>query len=151
MKICMINAIKKIAYLTILGGIMSVNVETVVAEDLGVSLKNEFSALMKEIDKRNVPYVDEAIHKDYHDSFVFKGSPGAYSSSKKDYLSFLSEGKIGGVERTVAIKNIEFLDQFGIVRSNLESKVMKFDGIYTFIREDNKWKLLKAILVAEKK
>jgi hypothetical protein len=106
---------------------------------------------MAEIDKQNVGYVDKAMHEDYHDSFVFKGKPGPISNSKKEYIKYLSEKKIGGVERKVEVNSLEIMDQFGIVRSKLESKVMKFDGIFTFYKDGDNWVLIKAILVADKK
>ncbi|WCL49209.1 nuclear transport factor 2 family protein [Leptospira sp. GIMC2001] len=124
---------------------------TLQAEDLKVSLKKDFIKLMSEIDKQNVDYVEKAMHDDYHDSFVFKGSPGAISSTKKDYVKFLSEGKIGGMDRKVEISSLEIMDQFGIVKSKLESKVMKFDGNFTFYLNGKTWVLIKSIIVAEKK
>lgn len=121
------------------------------AEDLKVTLKKDFLKLMNEIDKQNVSYVEKAMHEDYHDSFVFKGKPGAISSSKKNYIQFLSEGKIGGIDRKVNIASIKLMDQFGIVHANLESDAMKFEGQFTFYLEGKNWLLIKAIIVAENK
>ncbi|HMV43321.1 MAG TPA: nuclear transport factor 2 family protein [Leptospiraceae bacterium] len=125
--------------------------ETIEEKDLKSSLESDFLSLMGQIDKQNVSYVEEALHKDYHDSVWIKGASGVFSSTKDDYLGYLSKGKIGGMDRKVEIRNLEILDQFGIIRSKLESNVMKFDGGFTFFLENNQWKLIKVVMVAEKK
>ncbi|MBM9589928.1 nuclear transport factor 2 family protein [Leptospira sp. 201903075] len=115
------------------------------------SLKGEFISLMKNIDERRVTEVEFGFHSDYTDSVSMKGSGSVFSSDKTKYIDSLKEGKIGGVERDVKIHSIEFLDQFGFVKADLESKVMKFQSLYTFYLNDEGWKMIKAVVVAEKK
>ncbi|TGL40360.1 nuclear transport factor 2 family protein [Leptospira perdikensis] len=114
-------------------------------------LKREFISLMKNIDERKVSEVESAFHSDYTDSVSIKGSGSIFSSDKTKYIESLKEGKIGGVEREVKVHSIEFLDQFGFVKADLESKVMKFQSVYTFYNDQNGWKIIKAVVVAEKK
>lgn len=115
------------------------------------SLKGEFISLMKNIDERRVTEVELGFHSDYTDSVSMKGSGSVFSSDKTKYIDSLKEGKIGGVEREVHIHSIEFLDQFGFVKADLESKAMKFQSLYTFYLNDEGWKMIKAVVVAEKK
>ncbi|WP_244279920.1 nuclear transport factor 2 family protein [Leptospira brenneri] len=115
------------------------------------SLKRDFISLMKKIDERKIEEVESGFHTDYTDSVSIKGSASVFSSNKTKYLESLKEGKIGGVERSVSIHSIDFLDSFGFVKADLESPVMKFRSIYTFYLDQGAWKIIKAVVVAEKK
>ncbi|WP_167482937.1 nuclear transport factor 2 family protein [Leptospira mtsangambouensis] len=114
-------------------------------------LKREFLSLMKNIDERKIAEVESGFHPDYADSVSIKGSASVFSSDKTKYIDSLKEGKIGGVDRAVHIHSIEFLDQFGFVKADLESPVMKFQSLYTFYNNQDGWKMIKAVVVAEKK
>ncbi|TGK88566.1 nuclear transport factor 2 family protein [Leptospira bourretii] len=114
-------------------------------------LKREFLSLMKNIDQRKIAEVESGFHSDYADSVSIKGSASVFSSDKTKYIDSLKEGKIGGVDRAVNIHSIEFLDQFGFVKADLESPVMKFQSLYTFYNDQERWKMIKAVVVAEKK
>lgn len=114
-------------------------------------LKREFLSLMKNIDQRKIAEVEFGFHSDYADSVSIKGSASVFSSDKTKYIDSLKEGKIGGVDRAVNIHSIEFLDQFGFVKADLESPVMKFQSLYTFYNDQERWKMIKAVVVAEKK
>ncbi|MCW7468476.1 nuclear transport factor 2 family protein [Leptospira kanakyensis] len=115
------------------------------------SLKEEFLMLMKNIDEGNTSAVEKKFHTEYADSVYIKGSDLIFSSNKIKYIESLKDGKIGGVERAVNIHSIDFLDKFGFVKADLESKVMKFQSMYTFYFEEGEWKMIKAVVAAEKK
>lgn len=136
-------------FLVILGGFMITN--QVVAEKNEESLRKEFLFIMKNIDGRNVSEIESKFHSDYADSVYIKGNGQVFSSNKTNYIQSLKDGKIGGVERQVHIHSIDFIDQFGFVKVDLESNVMKFQSMYTFYFEEREWKLIKAVVVAEKK
>ncbi|MCW7493546.1 nuclear transport factor 2 family protein [Leptospira soteropolitanensis] len=135
--------------LVILGGFMITN-EVVVGKD-EESLRKEFLFIMKNIDGRNVSEIESKFHSDYSDSVYIKGNDQVFSSNKANYIQSLKEGKIGGVERAVLIHSIDFIDQFGFVKVDLESHVMKFRSMYILYFEGGEWKLIKAVVVAEKK
>ncbi|MBM9548012.1 nuclear transport factor 2 family protein [Leptospira sp. 201903074] len=135
--------------LVILGGMMITNQTN--AEGNRDSLEKEFISVMRNIDERKVAEVESKFHGEYTDSVYIKGSDSIFSSNKTNYIQSLKEGKIGGVERNVRVHSIDFLDRFGFVKADLESKVMKFQSMYTFYLDQNEWKLIKAVVVAEKK
>ncbi|MCW7500923.1 nuclear transport factor 2 family protein [Leptospira sp. 2 VSF19] len=124
--------------------------EVVVGKD-EESLRKEFLFIMKNIDGRNVSEIESKFHSDYSDSVYIKGNDQVFSSNKANYIQSLKEGKIGGVERAVLIHSIDFIDQFGFVKVDLESHVMKFRSMYILYFEGGEWKLIKAVVVAEKK
>lgn len=136
-------------FLVILGGTMITN--QINAQGSEDSLKKEFIAIMKNIDARKVSEVESKFHSEYADSVYIKGNDSIFSSNKTNYIQSLRDGKIGGVERDIHIHSIEFLDQFGFVKADLESKVMKFRSMYTFYFDQGEWKIIKAVIVAEKK
>ncbi|MCW7487747.1 nuclear transport factor 2 family protein [Leptospira meyeri] len=115
------------------------------------SLEKEFLSIMKNIDERNISEVESKFHNEYADSVYIKGSESVFSSNKSNYIQSLRDGKIGGVRRDVQIHSVDFLDRFGFVLSALESNVMKFQSMYTFYLDQADWKLIKAVVVAEKK
>ncbi|TGK78158.1 nuclear transport factor 2 family protein [Leptospira montravelensis] len=123
----------------------------VVEEKNEESLKKEFLFIMKNIDERNVSEIESKFHSDYADSVYIKGNNTIFSSNKLNYIQSLKDGKIGGVEREVNIQSVDFIDQFGFIKVHLESKVMNFHSMYTFYFEEGEWKLIKAVVVAEKK
>ena len=140
---------KVFGFLVILGGIMITN--QISAERNEESLRKEFLFIMKNIDERKVSEIESKFHSDYADSVYIKGSGSIFSSNKTNYIQSLKDGKIGGVERDVRIHSIDFIDQFGFVKVDLESKVMKFQSMYTFYFDNGEWKMIKAAVVAEKK
>ncbi|EMJ89400.1 hypothetical protein [Leptospira meyeri] len=115
------------------------------------SLEKEFLSIMKNIDERNISEVESKFHNEYADSVYIKGSESVFSSNKSNYIQSLRDGKIGGVRRDVQIHSVDFLDRFGFVLAALESNVMKFQSMYTFYLDQADWKLIKAVVVAEKK
>ncbi|TGL88779.1 nuclear transport factor 2 family protein [Leptospira congkakensis] len=114
------------------------------------SLRKEFLMMMKNIDEGKASAVEPKFHGEYADNVYIKGNDVLFSSNKTKYIESLKEGKIGGVERTVNIHSIDFLDKFGFVKADLESKVMKFQSMYTFYLEEGGWKMIRAVVVAEK-
>lgn len=136
-------------FLVILGGMMITNQTK--AEGNRDSLEKEFISVMRNIDERKVSEVESKFHGEYADSVYLKGSDTIFSSNKTNYIQSLKDGKIGGVERKVRIHSIDLMDQFGFVKVELESKVMKFQSMYTFYWDQNEWKLIKAVVVVEKK
>ncbi|TGL13545.1 nuclear transport factor 2 family protein [Leptospira meyeri] len=115
------------------------------------SLEKEFLSIMENIDERNISEVESKFHNEYADSVYIKGSESVFSSNKSNYIQSLRDGKIGGVRRNVQVHSVDFLDRFGFVLATLESNVMKFQSMYTFYLDQTDWKLIKAVVVAEKK
>ncbi|PJZ79904.1 lumazine-binding family protein [Leptospira meyeri] len=115
------------------------------------SLEKEFLSIMENIDERNISEVESKFHNEYADSVYIKGSESVFSSNKSNYIQSLRDGKIGGVRRDVQVHSVDFLDRFGFVLATLESNVMKFQSMYTFYLDQTDWKLIKAVVVAEKK
>ncbi|XDD45841.1 nuclear transport factor 2 family protein [Leptospira sp. WS39.C2] len=114
------------------------------------NLEEEFKTFINNIDKRNVVVLEESFHDQYLDHVIIKGMEDIFVSNKEKYLKSLEEGKIGGVEREVKIHSIEIKENFGIVKADLDSKVMNFQTQYTFLNQLGKWKVIHALVSAKK-
>lgn len=130
------------------GGHMMTNQQS--KENVTESLKHAFNSFINDIDSRNVISLE---HK-FHDQFLDHVSIGGYTellvSNKDKYIQSLTEGKIGGIPRKIQINSLEFIDNFGIVKADLESNVMRFQTQYSFLWQDGDWKVIHALVVANK-
>lgn len=130
------------------GGNMNTNQSLV--ENSLKSLEDVFLAMVKNIDERDVNPLEDRFHKNYSDHVHLKGTDSVICANKESYLQSLRDGKLGGVERKIQIKSYSILDHFGIVNAELRSAVMKFQTQYSFVWEGGDWKLIHALVAAEK-
>ncbi|MBL0956350.1 MAG: nuclear transport factor 2 family protein [Leptospira sp.] len=119
-------------------------------ENTKESLEKVFTTFISNIDARDVFSLEKTFHDQFTDHVSVSGMEDIMVSNKEKYLQSLKDGKLGGVEREVQINSIDLVDNFGVVKANLQSKVMNFRTQYSFLWNDGDWKVIHALVSAKK-
>ncbi|TGM31384.1 nuclear transport factor 2 family protein [Leptospira levettii] len=119
-------------------------------ENTKESLEKVFKTFISNIDARDVSSLEKTFHDQFTDYVSVSGMEDMLVSNKEKYLQSLKDGKLGGVERKVQINSIDLVDNFGVVKANLQSKVMNFRTQYSFLWNQGDWKVIHALVSAEK-
>ncbi|MCW7463685.1 nuclear transport factor 2 family protein [Leptospira limi] len=114
------------------------------------SLEKVFKTFISNIDARDVSSLENTFHDQFTDHVSVSGMEDLLVSNKEKYLQSLKDGKMGGLERKVQINSIDLVDNFGVVKANLQSTVMNFRTQYSFLWNQGDWKVIHALVSAEK-
>lgn len=102
-------------------------------------------AFIKAGDESNRKALEQLMHPNYRALAHLPGSNAATPviESREQYLQLISEGKIGGKPRTIAIRSVELWNNTAIVRAELESATLHFSSTFSlFYSAETGWQLV---------
>ena len=100
-------------------------------------------------DRRDVSTLEALLHPAFR--VVFNVKPGAAPTvlDRAQYLQMARDGKIGGLERRVAVAQVSLTDGFASGAARMEHDKATFQSLFSLIQSDGLWLLLQeAVLMS---
>jgi len=90
------------------------------------------------------------LHPDYRITYAFPGDTKVSIVNHDLYRQLLTDKKLGGKKRTVKIEDISVRGNIAVVRTRMQSDVMKFSTFFSLINIGEGWRIIADLPYAEK-
>lgn len=104
------------------------------------SIESAIKRLAKAADQRDVEVVSSLLHPDFR--VILHQFPNAETTTvvpKPTYLQMITDGKIGGEDRTITIEGVFVTDTIASAKVILESSTKVFHTHYQLILSNSGW------------
>lgn len=98
--------------------------------------------------ERDRAVLESVLHDDFRVVFTWTHEPGVSSLDRATYLGLIDAGKLGGVEATVTMGRVVVHDQLATAEATLLRTDVRFDAIYTLVRDDSGWRIVQDAVAA---
>jgi Putative lumazine-binding len=104
-------------------------------------------------DTRNVPLLESVMHPDFRTTVnQFMGGEGVTILDRATYLGMISQGKFGGIPRTLQVVHFTSFGHTALVQVHMESTELAFDNFLLVVQDKGgKWQILNDAAVAKPK
>jgi ketosteroid isomerase-like protein len=115
------------------------------------AVQQTIRAFAQNSDRSQADALDSLLHPDFR--VVFSMAPGGKPTTldRKQYLQMVRDGKVGGVQRQVALSSVSVTNGFAQGTALMDRPDASFQGVYSLIQRDGQWLLLQeAVLMTVK-
>jgi hypothetical protein len=116
---------------------------TVHAESASEALRYYVSAG----DTQDTAKLESILHDHFSSTFEFAGKGEIRQISREDMIEGFRRKKFGGDPRSSDINVVAETDNFSLLSAELKGSRLQFNGLFVFVRGDDKWQLQSEYLV----
>ncbi|TGL60249.1 nuclear transport factor 2 family protein [Leptospira ognonensis] len=113
-------------------------------------IKDKVAQFLKAGDEQDPNSLEAILHPEYRITVAFPGEKKVTILTKETYMQMLRDKKLGGHKRSLKFEDVSIKGNVAVVRTQLQSDVMKFFTFFSFINVGDGWKMINDLPYAEK-
>ena len=109
-------------------------------------------------DAQDVTALEQVLDEAFVSQYAFAGENGEpppanalKTAPRSDFIDNFASRKWGGKPREIDVVSHSRTEPFGFVRARLASDTVRFDGLFVFVSDGERWQLVREFLVAERR